>query len=387
MTFLFIFVPMESLLHYVWQHHLFNTDNLKTTDGLCVEILYCGQHNVNQGQDFLNAKILIDGIVWVGNVEMHTKSSDWNRHGHNTDPVYNTTILHVVEKADVEVFMQNGRAVRQLEIGIPQDLGDKFGELRRTSDYPRCHRFISAIPAIKVHSWLDSLLVERMVERNRRIASVLDQTRGNWNHTAFVLIARTLGFGLNGDPMESWAKSLPYDELLCQLDKMPYTLLEDEFLKMAEIDNGVNGSMWRYMRIRPQNYPEVRIRQLASLFYNRQCSLNEIIACENAAQLADVFLKAGFSKQVSRLLVINAGCPLIFSYGFAFGLEEYRNRSLRMLSEIGSEDNYILRQWRACGLDVSTAADSQALIQLKREYCEHFRCLECRFGFEFLSNK
>ena len=378
---------MESLLHYVWQHRMFSADNLRTTGGLCVEIIYCGQHNVNQGQDFLNAKIVIDGIVWVGNVELHTRSSDWNRHGHNTDPVYNTTILHVVEKADMEVFMEDGRVVPQLEIGIPQDLGEKFRELARTCDYPRCHRYVRAIPSIKVHSWMDSLLVERMLERNRRVASVLDQTRGNWNHTAFVLIARTLGLGLNGDPMESWAKSLPYDELLCRLDSMPYPFLEKEFLKRAKLDDGVKGSMWRYMRIRPQSFPEVRIRQLASVFYNRQCGLNEIVACGNAVQLADVFIRAGFSKQVSRLLVINAGCPLVFAYGFAYGLEELRNRSLRILSEIGSEDNYILRQWRACGLDVSTAADSQALIQLKREYCERFRCLECRFGFEFLSKK
>ncbi len=378
---------MESLLHYVWQHRMFNMDGLKTTGGLCVDILYCGEHNVNQGPDFLNAKILIDGVVWVGNVELHTRSSDWNRHGHNTDPVYNTTILHVVEKADVDVYMQNGMAVWQLEITIPEGLGNRFRELIKSNDYPRCHRFVGSIASVRVNSWLDSLLVERLMDRNRRIALVLRQTGDNWGHTAFVMMARTLGFGLNGDPMERWAIHLPYDELYSKLGGMSYQLLEKVFLDSAALDDGVDRYAWRYMRIRPKNYPEVRIRQLASVFFNRQCGVDEILSCEDAVQLTEIFLVAGFSRDVSRLLVINAACPLIFSYGFVYGLEEYRNRSLCILTELRGEDNYILRQWRACGLEVSTAADSQALIQLKRVYCDHFRCLECRFGFEYLSQK
>lgn len=387
MTFLYTFVLMESLLHYVWQHRMFNMDGLKTTGGLCVDVLYCGEHNVNQGPDFLNAKILLDGIVWVGNVELHTRSSDWNRHGHNMDPVYNTTILHVVEKADVDVFMQNGMAVWQLEIVIPEGLGNRFGELIKSNDYPRCHRFVSSIPSVKVNSWLDSLLVERLLNKNRRVASVLGQTGDNWSHTAFVLMARTLGFGLNGDPMELWAIHLPYEELYRKLGRISYLHLEKLFLDMAALDDAEKKGAWRYMRIRPGNYPEVRIKQLASVFFNCQCGADEILRCEDLIQLTEVFLVAGFSKAVSRLLVINAACPLIFSYGIVYGLEEYRNRALCVLFELRGEDNYILKQWRACGLEVSTAADSQALMQLKHEYCEHFRCLECRFGFEFMSQK
>ena len=377
---------MESLLHYVWQHRMFNMDGLRTTEGLSVEILYCGRHNSNQGPDFLDARILIDDVVWVGNVEIHTKSSDWNRHGHNMDPVYNTTILHVVGKADVDVLMQNGMPVPQLEIDIAKDIGDRYRELLKTSDYPRCHGYVGSIPAVKVRSWLDSLLVERMVSRCRRISSVLDELDDNWNHTAFVSVARTLGFGLNGEPMEMWAKSIPYEKMCRQLDCMAIEDVERKFFDMSVQTERIK-SMWRYMRIRPQNFPEVRIRQLASVFYNRQCGIREILECQDAAQLTDVFLQAGFSQAVCRLLLINAACPLIFSYGVVYGLEEYRNRALIILSEVKGEDNYILRQWKSCGLAVSTAADSQALIQLKREYCERFRCLECHFGFEILSQK
>ncbi|MBR1468238.1 MAG: DUF2851 family protein [Bacteroidaceae bacterium] len=377
---------MERLLHYAWQHRMFNTDGLRTTRGLCVQILYCGQYNVNQGPDFLNARILIGDLVWAGNVEIHTRSSDWNRHGHNLDPVYNTTILHVVEQADVEVFMQDGRPVPQLEIDILHDIADRYGELVRTSDYPRCRGYVREIPAIKVRSWLDSLLIERLVGRSRRISSVLDELEGNWNHVAFVAVARTLGFGLNGDPMEMWAKSLPYDKLYRQLDAMTIESVEKAFLDTSVMTDKIK-AMWRYMRIRPQNFPEARIRQLASVFYGRKCNIHGILESQDVAQLKRIFLEAGFSRAVCRLLLINAACPLIFSYGIIYGLDEYRSRALYILSVLKAEDNYVLRQWKSCGLEVSTAADSQALIQLKREYCERFRCLDCRFGFEVMSQK
>jgi hypothetical protein len=164
---------MEKLLHYVWMHKLLPSRTLKTTDGTEVEIMDPGQHNGNQGPDFLNARIKADGIVWAGNVEIHSCSSDWNRHKHHTDPVYNTTILHVVEHADSEIRTENGQAVPQVVITVPQEVKDNYEELLRTTDYPRCHKFVPGIEPIKAHAWFDALLAERMETRSKRILDIL----------------------------------------------------------------------------------------------------------------------------------------------------------------------------------------------------------------------
>ena len=142
---------MEKLLHYVWMHKLLPSKKFTTTDGQNVKILDPGQHNTNQGPDFINARIGIDGIIWAGNVEIHSSSSDWNRHKHHTDPVYNTTILHVVEQADADIHTENGQIVPQIIITVPQEVKDNYEELLRTTDYPRCHKFVPGIEPIKAN--------------------------------------------------------------------------------------------------------------------------------------------------------------------------------------------------------------------------------------------
>lgn len=373
---------MESLLHYIWQHHMHTKTHLTTTDGQDITIIDYGQHNMNQGPDFINAKVEINGTIWAGNIEMHTLSSDWNRHGHNLDPVFNTTILHVVEKADTGVQTQNGISLPQIIVAIPKDIQDKYNELNQTSEYPRCHNFIHNIPEMKIHSWMDTLLLERLIERSKRINRILRDTSEDWERTTFVILARSLGFGLNGDPMERWAMSIPFNKLHNKGRKQTeIKQTEKLFLEKSEAQN----THWRRMRIRPKNHPEAKIRQLAGIINKKQCTLTEILQASNSQQLTQIFMDAGFSKSTATLLTINAACPLMFAYGMHFGLHEYQDKATDILSDTKSEDNYIIRQWKACNLSVSNAADSQALLQLKHEYCDHARCLKCRFGFEFLS--
>ena len=177
---------MEKLLHYVWMYKLLPSKNLNTTDGRIIKILDPGQHNTNQGPDFTNARIEIDGIVWSGNVEIHHTSSDWNKHKHHIDPVYNTTILHVVEIADKDIYMENGCKVPQVTIEVPAKVKDNYEELLATSDYPRCHNFVPGIPGIKVRSWLDALLAERLEIRSSKILNTLKDCCGDWEQTTFI---------------------------------------------------------------------------------------------------------------------------------------------------------------------------------------------------------
>ena len=400
---------MEKLLHYVWMHKLLPSRTLTTTDGKVIEILDPGQHNGNQGPDFLNARIKTDDIIWAGNVEIHTSSSDWNKHKHHMDPVYNTTILHVVEKADSEIRTQSGQIVPQVTISVPQNIKDNYEELLRTTDYPRCHKFVQNIEPIKAHAWFDALLAERMESRSQRILNILKECRGDWEQTTFITLARNFGFGLNGDIFEMWAKLLPlaaagkHRDNLFQVECMFLGLaglidkIADENLRNrmhAEykflshkftLPEPMQTSNWHYLRTRPQNFPDVRIRQMARLFHEGHCTLSSILEATTLEDIDNKLASAGISKSSRTLIIINTVANLLYAYDLYHGTYDYRTRAVEMLEQLPGEKNYILKQWKACGMNVGTAYDSQALIQLKKEYCDHSKCLECRFGFEYIS--
>lgn len=401
---------MEKLLHYVWMHKLLPSRTLTTTDGKVIEILDPGQHNGNQGPDFLNARIKTDDIIWAGNVEIHTSSSDWNKHKHHMDPVYNTTILHVVEKADSEIRTQSGQIVPQVTISVPQNIKDNYEELLRTTDYPRCHKFVQNIEPIKAHAWFDALLAERMESRSQRILNILKECRGDWEQTTFITLARNFGFGLNGDIFGMWAKQLPlaaagkHRDNLFQVECMFLGLaglidkIADENLRNrmhAEykflshkftLPEPMQTSNWHYLRTRPQNFPDVRIRQMARLFHEGHCTLSCILEATTLEDIDNKLASAGISKGSRTLIIINTVANLLYAYDLYHGTYDYRTRAVEMLEQLPGEKNYILKQWKACGMNVGTAYDSQALIQLKKEYCDHSKCLECRFGFEYISH-
>ncbi len=402
---------MEKLLHYVWMHSLLPEKKMVTTDGREVEVLDSGIHNINRGPDFSNARVRMDGMTWVGNVEIHTAASDWYRHRHHTDSVYNTTILHVVEKADVDsIVMQNGQEVPQVVVEVPQEVKDNYRELLVTTDYPRCHRFVPEIPSLKVHAWLDALLAERMEMRSQRIMEVLKECAGDWEQTTFITLARNFGFGLNGDIFEMWAKRIPLaaarkhrDNLLQveslflgvaglidrESDEARRARLHTEYdflCKKFSLPPSMDASLWHYLRTRPQNFPDVRIRQLARLFHEDGCSMSRLLQPGSVDDVDYRLQSLGIGKSSRGLIIINTVVNLLYAYDQHHGTDEYRARAVELLERLPGESNHILRQWKACGLDVGTAYDSQALIQLKREYCDHVRCLDCRFGFEYLSH-
>lgn len=402
---------MERLLHYVWKHKILPLKPLTTTDGQEVEVIDPGLHNHDQGPDFFNAKVRLGGTLWAGNVEVHLRSSDWYRHSHQEDPAYNSVILHVVGEIDGEVRTQEGKTLPQVQLDIPDGIRRSYEELCRTEDYPRCHRIISSIPSMKVHQWMDALIVERLKERSELVTARAERTSGDWERATFVTLSRSFGFGLNGDAFERWAMRIPlsaagkHRDDLFQIEALflgmaglieeveavrsskEVLLLRQEFdfLKHKfSLGDTMEWADWRFLRTRPKNFPFVRILQIAELYHSGRAQMSKLLEARSVEELQECLTVKGMTAASRRLLIINTVVPLLFAYGRHISDEDICQRSIRLLEELPAEENYILRQWKACGLKVSTAADSQALIQLKRQYCDRTDCLRCRFGYEYL---
>ncbi|MBQ2586467.1 MAG: DUF2851 family protein, partial [Bacteroidaceae bacterium] len=202
---------MEQLLHYVWRHKILPLHELRTTDGRVVEVVNPGIYNHDAGPDFFNAKVKIDGQLWVGNVEIHIHSSDWHRHHHDNDEAYQNVILHVVNEADCEVYYPNDpdKKIPQLVLEVPDYVLQNYDELARSDVQPRCKNVVATLPRLMVNSWLSALQIERLEERTLQIMARREQCDKNWEDTFFVTMARNFGFGINGDAFETWARTVP----------------------------------------------------------------------------------------------------------------------------------------------------------------------------------
>ena len=400
---------MEKLLHFAWKHKILPLRPLLTTEGESVEVIDPGQANRNQGADFFNAKVKIGQTVWAGYVEIHVKASDWFRHGHHEDARYNNVVLHVVQTADAQAVTQDGKALPTLQIDFPAHMLTRYQELCQTDDYPRCHRVVASIPSLKVHSWMEQLLAERLDGKSARILKRVKESRGDWEQAAFATLARSFGFGINGELLEEWAAHVPlaaaakhrnnllqvqalflgtaglighlgpHDGCDAQKAEAEYAYLAHKFSLPAPPP-----FLWRYLRTRPYNFPHLRILQLAAVFHHGGAQLHALLEASDTALLQRCLQGAPLSVSAIRLIAINTVAPLLYAYGQAQGNDTLVSRAMDLLESLAAENNYIIRQWSACGLEAGTAAHSQALIQLKREYCDRYDCLRCHFGYEYL---
>ncbi|MBR1547474.1 MAG: DUF2851 family protein [Prevotella sp.] len=431
---------MEQLIHYCWKHKLWPLEGLQTTDGEQVEVIDPGLHNRNAGPDFFNAKVKIGGTLWVGNVEIHDRSSNWYQHGHHQDARYNNVVLHIVGEADRDVQTQEGHYVPQAVLAVPPTVRQNYEELLRCDQYPPCYRIIPSLSRLTVHSWMAALQTERLEQKTIAIGKRVAECNGAWEDAYFMTLARNYGFGINGDAFEEWARHIPLgavgkhrDNLfqieaiflgqagLLQLEAIPeryqkdalnegyFARLKDEYQYLAHKFSlqPMDFHLWRFLRLRPQNFPHIRISQLANLYYQRKAGLSQLVDCTAMSELADTlrtqvtpYWETHYTfgseslrnaKQLSpfsiNLLIINTCIPLLFAYGRHTMREELCDRAFDFLEQLRAEQNHIIRMWRDCGLEVKTAGDSQALIQLKREYCDRRECLRCRIGYEYLSKK
>lgn len=431
---------MEQLLHYTWKHKLYPLKELTTSDGQRVEIVDPGLHNRNAGPDFFNAKIRIGSTMWVGNVEIHDKSSDWYQHGHDKDSRYDNVVLHVATELDTEVMKSNGEYVPQLQLSVPDDVLTHYDELQKTDEYPPCYKVIPHLSALIMHSWMAALQTERLEQKTEAIRKRAELCNGSWEDAYFVTLARNYGFGINGEVFEQWAYNIPLnavahhrDDLfqieaifmgqagLLELDSIPeyyqkdalndgyFAKLRNEYQYLAHKFSmkPIDFKLWRFLRLRPQNFPHIRISQLANLYYQQKAGLSQLMECETLDELKNV-LKSQVTpywethytfgstspkneKHLSygsiNLLMINTAIPMLFAYGRHTTKEVLCDKAFDFLEQLKAENNHIIRMWQQVGLPVKTAGDSQALIQLKKEYCDKKECLRCRFGYEYLRRK
>jgi hypothetical protein len=319
---------MEQLLHYVWKHKIFPLMPLQTTSGQPVEVIDPGLPNTDAGPDFFNAKLKINGTLWVGNVELHTQASDWFRHGHNRDTVYDNVILHVVGESDCEVYYANGGIVPQLLLHCPDNVRRRYDELRQTEIYPPCYSILASLPKLTVHSWLSALQVERFEQKAQAIAARLERCNNHWEDVFFITLARNFGFGLNGDAFEAWAGHLPFRAVDKHRDSLfqveafflgqaglleedwqedcYYRELQKEFhylQRKFELSAPVSSDRWRFLRLRPGNFPHVRLAQLAWLYHKEQSLFSRVMAVDRTYHNITVHLRIG-TNQITAGIVI-----------------------------------------------------------------------------------
>lgn len=404
---------MEQLLQYVWKHRMLPLTPLTTVEGERVEVLDPGLWNHDAGPDFFNAKLRIGTQDWVGNVEVHLRSSDWYRHGHEDDLAYENVVLHVVGEADREVTTPSGRPLPQIVLAVPAEVEANFRQLMAEEAYPPCYRVIPTLPSVKVRSWLNALTVERLEQKIERIDTLLQRTGGDWERVLFVTLARALGFGVNSDAFEQWAAMIDLTQVGKHRDQLEQ--VEAFFLGTAGLLERAHGEgidearralwerewrflcskfglktsdtlRWKYMRMRPQNFPHVRLLQLARMYHEGRASLSRLVAARDVEGIREMFHEALPQLQATSLdlLLINTAAPVLFAHGRQHDCEERMDMAFKLLESVRAESNYITRAWRQAGLSVSTAADSQALIQLRKRYCDRRDCLRCRFGAEYL---
>jgi len=415
----------EELLHHLWKFRLFNQLKLTTTANERIEIVRVGDHNQDAGPDFFNSKIKIDDTLWAGNVEVHVRASDWNKHAHQLDKAYDTILLHVVYEADQPIHRSSGEPIPTLELKqrIDPIYFSNYERFKSSKDWVACERQIGEVPAIVLHASLNRLLVERLEEKFNTTMEMLRLNKMNWEETFYQLLAKSFGFKTNALPFELLAKSVPslilakHKSSLLQIeallfgqagfldqhfkDKYPeqlqneYVFLKQKF-KLVSLDN----HLWKFLRLRPVNFPTIRIAQFAQLIYQSNHLFSKMIGADKLEQLKKlmditvstywdthyVFEKAASSKN-KKLgedsiynIIINTIIPFLFVYGKAKADESYIDRALRFLEEMEGEKNSIINTWSALNVSVKSAADTQALLQLKNKYCDHKKCLECSIG-------
>lgn len=421
---------MERLLHYTWKHKIFPLAGMKTTTGLPIEVIDPGLSNSNAGPDFFNAKVKINGTLWVGNVEIHTRSSDWIRHNHHKDKAYDSVILHLAEQIDTEVYRTDGEPIHQVQFSCPETVRSRYEELRQADMRPRCYQLLSSLSTLMIHSWFTALQIERLEQKTNLIVSRLERHNNHWEDVFFITLSRNFGFGLNGDAFETWGNLLSlravdkHRDSQQQIEAMFFGqagLLEEDltdtyylqlqkeyhYLRRKFELRQMDVTLWRFLRLRPGNFPHVRLAQLACLYHQKQGLFSCIMEAETLKEVQGIlsigtseywnthfnFAKTSPSrvktlgKSALDLIVINTVVPFLYAYGLHKSDERLCTRASTFLEEIAAENNRITRLWDGAGLPVKTAADSQALIQLQTAYCDLKKCLYCRFGFEYLRYK
>ena len=416
----------EDFLQYVWKHQLEDHAHRRLADGQPIEIIDRGVHNADSGPDFFNAKIKIGETLWAGNVELHLKSSQWYRHNHHLDKAYDSVILHVVADHDREVLDASGVPVPVYVMKIPESVIGNYTALTSNATWPACNQHIRQLDATKTGFWLGRMGVERLQSKTETVNKLFVQHQGSWEAVWLQLLASAMGFRVNKEPFVLLMQRTPFKVILKEshslfrLEALLFGqagLLDDAsdeyshklrqeyaFLQQKHDIKPMPGYLWKFARMRPGNFPTLRLAQFAALIHKHPAMVSVLLQIDNTAALRR-FFDAGVSdywhthyrfgaeskpsaKKLSdetvNLLLINVVAPFVFFYGKYHDDEGICTRVTEWLADTAPENNYITRRWSECGMEAENALASQALLHLREHYCLRYRCVHCYVGSEVI---
>ena len=420
----------EDFLHYLWKFKKFNTLNLKTFNGEEITIVNVGQYLELAGPDFFNAQIMIANQKWAGNVEIHLKSSDWYVHHHESDPAYENVILHVVWEHDTEIFRKNNTEIPVLELRKYVDAITiaNYQSLMAPKSWIFCEKQLKEIENFTLKNWQERLFFERLERKSKRIYELLEQTNQDWEAVLFCLLAKNFGLNTNGETFFKIARSIPFSIIRkesFEVENLEALVLGNAGLLDSEKeDNYFKDLKFRYFYLlhkyqiekkivepvqffkhRPDNFPTIRLSQLANLYHSQQNLFSKINTSKSVKNIYEVFRVSAseywhnhyqfdkespkkskmLSKSFIDLVIINTIIPLQFAYAKSQG-KEISEDLIQLLNEVAPEKNAIIDKFSSFGLKSKNAFETQSLLQLKNEYCNKSKCLECALGMELLKN-
>jgi hypothetical protein len=427
-------VMKEEFLHYLWKYSLYYKDRLVDTDGNQIEVIHPGEYNRDSGPDFFNARIRISGTEWAGNVEIHTKASHFDTHGHNSDHAFDNVILHIVAESDKRVRNARGEEVLTAVLEFDDSIFEKYINLVNNPCAIACHGEIEKIDRFFIRHWLNSLAVERLQEKSESILKIFSETGNDWEETFYRILSRYFGFRVNAEPFEMLATVLPFriirkhSDNRFQIEALLFGtsgMLDEGLFRNAINDDyyknlireynimvakyslrPIHGWLWKFSKLRPVNFPTIRLSQLAAMLSVTGGLFSKVVESKDIKALRNVFEVSAseywdnhyvFGKESSKLtksagtiasdiLLINAVIPVVFIYGKSRDNPEICERAISFLEEIKAEGNTIITDWRRSGIEAGSAFDTQALIQLRNEYCKKRRCLDCRIGDRLINS-
>lgn len=419
----------EDFLHFIWKYGLFERSGMIADTGEEIQIISLGEHNTNAGPDFQNARIKIGNATWAGNVEVHLRSSDWYEHKHHEDKAFNNVILHVVQRHNQRISRSSGEIIPTVELHFDPGLSENYSHLLQQEGWLPCRNKIRNVDPFLFDVWLNSLVVERLQQKTDYLAGLLDHYKNDWEEVFYISLARAFGFGLNSIPFEMTARSLPFRHLarhrndLFQIEAMLmgqagfldeavlfsdyYGQLRKEYLHLKNKYKlkPVEKHLWKFLRIRPVNFPTIRIAQFAGLITKSEGLFSYMLSCRTIHELrkffdvrASSFWDSHYSfessspvrsktlgKEAFLRIVINTVIPVLFIYGKLNATEEPMERALQWLMQIPPEKNRITEHWAGQGKKPVSAFYSQGLLQLSSHYCYKKRCLACSIGTKIIT--
>ena len=424
----------EEFLHYLWKYGLYDQDSLFDNENNKIMVISPGAYNRDSGPDFFNARIRIGVTEWAGNVEIHTRASHFITHGHNNDHAFDNVILHVVAENDRRVINARGEELLTVEIRYNHVYFNKYTDLVNNPTVIACQNEIAKLDKFIIKHWLHSLMIERLQEKSSAVLKIFSETGNDWEEAFYRILTRYFGFRVNTVPFEMLATSLPFKIIRKHADNRfqieallfgTAGMLEEGLFKKAVSDEyyrdlikeyrilsakyslePIHGWLWKFSRLRPVNFPTVRISQLAAMLSTAGGLFSRILESDNIKQMLVLFEATAssywddhyvFGKksirvlkntglQATEIFLINAVIPVIFVYGQFSCKSKVSEKALAFLEDIYPENNSIIKDWKKAGIEAGSAFDSQALIQLRDEYCTKRRCLDCRIGSKIISS-